>query len=101
MLEKREDENVKLRLRDCFFLYKLNDSLMWLFNVETGEQYNLNESSFFVISLLDGERTTREIGQLYVSRYSNLGRDEKGLLEDFNNLIVHLLNENVVSANPK
>lgn len=96
MLEKREDEHLRMKLRDNFFLYRLNDSLMWLFNVETGEQYNLNESSYFVLSLLNGENTVREIRQFYLKKYSNRGTNEKVLLDDFNNLVQHLINENVI-----
>jgi hypothetical protein len=96
MLEKIENDSLKMKLRDNFFLYKLNESLMWLLNVETGEQYNLNESSYFVLSLLNGERSLSGIRQLYVEKYSNLGTNKKVLLGDFNKLVIHLINENVV-----
>jgi Coenzyme PQQ synthesis protein D (PqqD) len=96
MLEKREDEHLRMKLRESFFMYRLNDSLMWLFNVATGVQYDLNEPSYFVLSLLDGKSTVTEIRQLYVSKYSNLGANEKVLLEDFNNLVQRLINEDVV-----
>jgi len=90
-----------MKLADNQFLYKLDDLLMWLFNVESGEHYNLNELSYFALSLFDGKRTVGEIRQLYVERYSKSGVGEELLIEDFNSLVDHLINARVITLKNK
>lgn len=101
MLEKGDVNKLVMRLADNHFLYKLDDSLMWLFNIETGEHYDLNESSYFALSLFDGKRTVGEIRQLYVERYSKSGVDEAILVKDFNSLLDHLINDSVITLKNK
>ena len=97
MLEKNCVNKSVMKLADNQFLYKLDDSLMWLFNIESGEHYDLNESSFFVLSLLDGKKTIDEIGQLYLEHYAESGVAEEVLLKDFNTLIHNLIDSRVVT----
>ena len=97
MLEIDKKNQLILKLTDSHFLYKLDDSLIWLFNIESGEHYNLNESSYFALSLFDNKRTLAEILQLYVDHYLKSGIDEAALIEDFNNLIVQFENAHVIT----
>lgn len=101
MLEKNDVNKLAMMLADNLFLYKLDDSLMWLFNIESGEHYNLNEQSYFVLSLFDGKRTVDEIRQLYVERYSKSGVGEGELIEDFNSLLDHLISASVLTSKNK
>ena len=94
MLEKVD--KAVMTLAENQFLYRLDDSLMWLFNTDSGEFYKLNESSFFVLSSLDGKRTVKEIRQLYVEEFSGSGTDEGVLVEDFNTLLDHFINAHVI-----
>lgn len=93
MLEEKIN-NVRMKLADNQFLYKLDDSLMWLFNVETGEYYSLNESSYFVLSLFDGEKTVDEIRRIYANKYSKSEIGEQTLLKDIDEFLKHLVNNN-------
>jgi len=95
MLEKIVDKTV-MELADNQFLYKLGDSLRWLFNIDTGEYYKLNESSFFVLSLFDGKKTVDEIQTIYVNKYSSNKIKEKALLRDFKELLKQLISNNVL-----
>jgi methyltransferase-like protein len=97
MLEKKDVSQMIMELADNQFLYKLDNSLMWLFNIKSGDHYDLNESSFFVLSLLDGKRTVGEIRQLYVEQYSKSGVAEEVLLKDFNSLVDDLIGACVVT----
>ena len=94
MLEKTKINNVRMKLADNQFLYKLDDSLRWLFNIETGERYKLNESSYFVLSLFDGKKTVDEIRRIYVNKYSKSKIRERKLLKDINEFLKHLINNN-------
>jgi methyltransferase-like protein len=97
MLEKNDLTKAVMKLADNQFLYKLDDSLMWLFNIDNGEYYDLNGTSFFVLSLLDGKRTVGEISRLYVEHYSESDVAEEVLLKDFNSLIDNLIDARVVT----
>lgn len=97
MLEKTDMNKLVMKLADNQFLYRLDDSLMWLFDIETGKHYKLNEPSYFVLSLSDGKRTIAEIRKLFVERYSGSGVSEAELLEDFKSLFEHLVSDNVIA----
>jgi len=96
MLETVKDDNQKMKLSDNHFLYKLNESLAWILNVEIGKCYNLNESSYFVLSRFDGKKTLGEIRQRYVNKYSKIGLEEPILLKDFNELVERLINKEFI-----
>ena len=86
-----------LKLSNEHFLYKFDDSLMWLFDTKTGKQKKLNESSHFVLSLFDGKRTVYEIRQLYIEKYYESIESKEVLLKDFNSLLDILINAQVLT----
>lgn len=97
MLEEDEMNKMVMKLVDNQILHKLDDSLIWLFNLESGEYYNLNESSYFVLSLFDGKKSVNDLLQLYVKKYSERGIEEAILVEDFNSLLSNLINDNIIT----
>ncbi len=97
MLENSLTDNSVMKLGDNYFLHKLDDSLSWLFNIDSGEYYNLNESSFFVLSLFDGKKTMGDIRKIYVNKYSLTKTENKLLLRDVNELLKQLINDNVLA----
>jgi hypothetical protein len=97
MLEKNDVNNSVIELADSQFLYKLDDSLMWLFNTETGEYWNLNEPSYFALSLVDGKKTTGEIRQLYFKRYKRSGVSKEIIMEDFKSMMNQFLTAKVIT----
>lgn len=96
MLEINKISGLKMRFADNLFLYKLDDSLAWLFNIDSGECYNLNESSHFILSLFDGEKTVDEIRQKYLKKYAESGVEDKTSLEDFDELLEELIINNFI-----
>ena len=96
MLENSLTNNAVMKLGDNYFLHKLDDSLSWLFNIDSGEYYNLNESSFFVLSLFDGKKTIDEIRKIYINNYSKSKTENKLLLRDVNQLLKQLSNTGVL-----
>ena len=99
MLEKNEINHSVMELTDNQFLYRLDDSLMWLFNTETGECWNLNEPTFFLLSLFDGKRNIGEVSQLYLERYLESGVSKELLMEDFKSLMNQFITANVIAQN--
>jgi len=96
MLEKNDTNKLVMKLADNQFLFRLDDLLMWLFNTDTGEYWNLNETSYFVLSQFDGKRTLCEISQLYVEKYTETGVSKEELLKDFKKLTNHFIATNII-----
>ena len=100
MLETNKINNERMKLADDLFLYKLDESLAWLFNIENGEHYKLNDSSHFILSLFDGKKTIGEIQKIYLNRYLKGGVGEPILLKDFNELLECMTQDNIfISVN--
>ncbi|MGD0405986.1 MAG: PqqD family protein [Candidatus Bathyarchaeia archaeon] len=97
MLEKNDINKSVMKLADNQFLYRLDDSLMWLFDTDTGECWDLNESSYFALSLFDGKRTVGEIRQLYIEKYLGSGVSKEIIMEDFKSLINQFITANVIT----
>ena len=98
MLETNKINSVRMELNDNLFLYKLDDSLAWLFNIENGEHYKLNDSSHFILALFDGKKTVDEIKKIYIKKYANEDVAEPILLKDFNELFDRLMRNNLLSS---
>jgi hypothetical protein len=96
MLEKNGVSDKIMRLADNVFLYRLDEELMWLFNTDTGEYWNLNETSYFALSQFDGKKTLDEFSQLYTKKYLEHGVNEEELMEDFKKLTTQFIATNII-----
>ncbi len=96
MLEVIEPEI--LRIAEQYVLYKLdvNEGLFWLFNVREGTCFKLNETSFFILSCVDGKTSTSEILQRLHSRYTD--EDPEKVSNDFREIVETLKRQNVLSS---
>jgi hypothetical protein len=50
--------------------------LFWLFDVRSGDAYDLNLTSHLILSSCDGRRTLRDILDVLVARFPATSRDE-------------------------
>jgi hypothetical protein len=48
----------------------------WLFAVQSGDVYDLNLTSYLILSSCDGRRTLRDILDVLVARFPAISRDE-------------------------
>jgi len=94
MLEVKDPEI--LRIAEQYVLYKLdvNVGLFWLFDVQEGTCFNLNETSFFILSCFDGKTSTSEIFRKLLSRYPD--EDPEIVSNDFKEIVVTLKKQNVL-----
>ena len=85
-----------LQLKEEFILHKLDigDGKFWLFNIENGDSFKLNRTSYTILSLLDGKRNIGEINRYLSDKYPNKGTDL--ILKDIEEVIVKMLKENAV-----
>jgi len=84
-----------LQLKEEFILYKLEvgKGMFWLFNIENGDSFKLNEISYYMLSLFDGNRSIGEICKCILDKYPNSNPDV--VLEDFEELVERMKKENI------
>lgn len=84
-----------LQLKEEFLTYKLEvgDGMFWLFNIETGDSFKLNETSYHMLSLLDGSKSIGEIQECILDEYPELIPDV--ILKDFEELLEKMVKENI------
>jgi len=84
-----------LQLKEEFLTYKLEvgDGMFWLFNIETGDSFKLNEISYHMLSLLDGSKSIGEIQECILDEYPDSNPDV--ILKDFEELLEKMVKENI------
>lgn len=87
-----------LCIAEQYVLYKLdvNEGLYWLFNINEGTCFKLNETSFFILSNIDGKTPTSKILQRFRSRYPD--EDPEKVSGDFEEILEDLKRRNVLSS---
>ena len=86
------------RIADQYVLYELDvdKGLFWLFNIEEGTCFKLNEVSYFILSCFDGKRTLSTIQDQILLRYSN--EKKEVVLNDFKELFNTLKEKRVINS---
>lgn len=94
MLEVKDPEI--LRIAEPYVLYKLDvkEGLFWLFDVPEGTCFNLNETSFFILSCFDGKTSTTEIVWKLLSKYPD--DDPEIVSNDFKEIVESLKKQKVL-----
>ena len=84
-----------LQLKEEFLTYKLEvgEGMFWLFNIETGDSFKLNETSYQILSLLDGNKSIGQIHKCILDEYPDSKPDV--ILKDCEELIERMVKENV------
>ena len=83
MLENKR----KLRLTKSFYLHGIDPEkdLAWLFNVSSGDVYDLTSHAFFIANSLDGEMPLGDIVKKLVDLYP--GENGNEIVSDFKNFV--------------
>ncbi len=84
-----------LQLKEEYILYKLevNKGMYWLFNIENGDSFKLNESSYYMLSLFDENRSIGEIQRCIIEKYADI--KSNSVLKDFEELIMSMNKQNI------
>jgi len=84
-----------LQLKEEFILYKLEvaEGMLWLFNIKNGDSFRLNGTSYYILSLFDGNRSIGKIKKCILDKYSD--EDPDVVLEDFEELIKRMKKKNI------
>lgn len=89
-------ESEILRIAEQYVLYKLdvNGGLFWLFDIEEGACFKLNDTSFYILSYFDGNASISEILQQLLSRYPN--ENPENVSNDLKEIVGILKKENIL-----
>ena len=81
------EDKRKLKLTKSFYLHGIDPEkdLAWLFNVSSGDVYDLTPHAFFIANSLDGETPLGDIVKKLVDLYR--GENSKEIVSDFKNFV--------------
>lgn len=84
------------KIAEQYVLYKLDvdEGMFWLFDVEEGTCFDLNETSYFILSCFDGRKSMSEILKKVVSAYPD--EDKEVVTKDFIELFEKLREHGVL-----
>jgi len=84
-----------IRLRAEYVLQKLDigDGKFWLFNIENGDAYRLNRTSYVILSLVDG-RTIEEIKNRLLENYPD--KPQELISRDLQKFLERIQRENII-----
>jgi len=84
-----------LQLKEEFILYKLevDNGLFWLFNIENGDSYKLNEISYNILSLFDNNRSIENIKKDIIDKYPDM--DSGIVIKDFEEFIIEMKKQKI------
>ncbi len=84
------------KLADEYAIYRLDEEskLFWLFNIQDGSSFDLNKTSYFILSCIDGKTPLSKIHERLLSKFPN--EDPQRISSDFGELIDKLINKKVL-----
>lgn len=92
MLEINQDDT--FILAENIFLQKITElEKYWVFNIDTGEHYSLNKTSYWILEQLAENLPAKTILEDFLE---NFNVDEKEGTRDFNDIIKNFLNEGII-----
>ena len=93
MLEIKQNDTFVLS--ENIFLQKISElGKYWAFNIDTGEHYSLNETSYWILEQIAESLPTRNILMNYLD---NFDVDENQGKDDFGEIINGFLNEGIIN----
>ena len=97
MLEINEDD--VYCLSESIFLHKISElEKYWAFNIDSGEHYSLNETSFWILERIAGTVSLKNIFEEFLKTFNV---DNKQGKNDFCEVITSLVNEGIIGKEDK
>ena len=87
--------NKVYKLSDSYSLFKgeFNENKYYLFNIEDGTIYRLNEVSYDILVLFDGTRDIETIEEIFINQYQG---EHDRMKTDFGNLLKTWINKEIL-----
>ncbi len=83
------------QLKEEFILYKLevDEGMFWLFNIENGDSFKLNEISYNILCLFNGNRNIEKIQKSILDKFPDIDSDI--VLKDFDEFLIEMKKQNI------
>lgn len=92
MLEMKKTKTLKLA--PSIFLQEIKElDKYWAFNIETGEHYSLNQTSYWILVQIGESRPLPDISHDFIDTFDV---EEEVGINDFNNIIKNFLDEGII-----
>jgi hypothetical protein len=89
------DRNDTFVLEENIFLQKISElGKYWVFNIDTGEHYSLNETSYWILEQLAENSPPKTIIENFLK---NFDVDENQGKDDFEEIITGFLKEGIIN----
>lgn len=88
--------NKILQLKEEYILFKfdVDNNKFWLFNINNGDSFKLNQTSYNMLLLIDGKRNIEEINKCLVNKFTT--KDKDLVLKDFRELIERMMQKKII-----
>lgn len=84
------------RIPEKFVLHNLNEEMYWLFDVEDGDHFELNCTSYSMLSCFDGKTTLSKIKEQFISKYPE--EDAQVVCNDLEELVKKMVKEGILES---
>jgi len=94
MLEIKQHSVFKLSKK--YLLHEITEEAFWLFDLEDGDVFELNTSSYSILSCFDGRTPFNLIQDRMVSKYDGAYSQEVG--SDLKEFVTKMIDENILES---
>lgn len=84
------------RIPEKFVLHELNEEMYWLFDVEDGDHFELNSTSYSMLSCFDGKTPLFKVREQIISKYAEV--DTKEVCDDFQEFVKKMVKEGILES---
>lgn len=94
MLEIKQHSVFKLSKK--YLLHEINEEAFWLFDLEDGDAFELNASSYFILACFDGRTPFNLIRDKTVSKYD--GADSQEIVSDLKEFVSKMIDVSILES---
>lgn len=101
MLELKESSILKLNDNYVLYTLDIDQGMYWLFDIEEGTYFDLNEVSYFELSLFDGKTSYKDICEKVISKYIPIAigsKDTHVITGDLKELLEKLHKKGIITT---
>jgi len=90
------EDNKVWRIPEKYVLHKLNEEMYWIFDTKDGEHFELNFTSYFILSCFDGKTSLSKIREKIISEYPEA--DPQRVFNDLEELVKQMVKECILES---
>lgn len=92
-----EVEETKVwRISEKFVLHKLEEEMYWIFDIKEGDHFELNFTSYFILSCFDGKTPLSKVRERLISKYHKV--DTQTVSNDLEELLEKMIKEGILES---